>query len=379
MNRVLYIGGFMMPDGNAAAQRVLGVGKLLRLCNCDVRFCGLSRKIQLGIEEGVIEDFQYSNYPYPTSLAKWLKYLTGYDYAISEIDSYQPQIVILYNHPAFAIERIARYCHKKGIKIIADVTEWYKPEGNHLFCAIKGYDTKRRMTSSHLKLDGLICISSYLAEYYSCQGSNVLKLPPLVDIEQSKWHQTVDQHPGELRMIYAGSPGSAKDRLDLVLGALDDITPKLTKPLRFDIIGITEEQYRNTWMDATERNYVVFNGRRPHIEVIKKLIDADFQIFLRPDTLPNRAGFPTKYVETITSGTIPITNLSSNLSEYLHDGSNGFVISSLDKNAIKETLVRALTISSCQLEEMKSHIHFDEFDFRCYLRECTDFVKTLNV
>lgn len=377
MYRVLYIGGFTMPDGNAAAQRVLGVGKLLRLCNCDVRFCGLSRKIQSGIEDDVIEDFQYRNYPYPTSLAKWLKYLTGYDYAIYEIDSYQPQIVILYNHPAFAIERIARYCHKKGIKIIADVTEWYKPEGNRLFCAIKGYDTKRRMTSSHLKLDGLICISSYLAEYYHSQGLNILKLPPLVDVEQSKWHQNVNSHPGELRMVYAGSPGYAKDRLDLILDALDDIIPKLNNPFRFDIIGITEEQYRNIWLDTTKRNYVVFNGRRPHSEVINKLVEADFQIFLRPDTLPNRAGFPTKFVETITSRTIPITNLSSNLSDYLQDGGNGFVISSLDKNSIKETLDRALTIPSCQLEEMKSRIHQNEFDFRDYLKECTDFVKTL--
>lgn len=377
MSRVLYIGGFTMPDGNAAAQRVLGVGKLLRLCNCDVRFCGLSRKIQSGIEDGITEDLQYRNYPYPTSLAKWFKYLTGYDYAISEIDSYQPQIVILYNHPAFAIERIARYCHKKGIKIIADVTEWYSPEGNRWFCSIKGYDTTRRMTSSHLKLDGLICISSYLAEYYRNQGSNILKLPPLVDVEQSKWHQKVDLHPGELCMVYAGSPGSTKDRLDLILGALDDITPKLTKPFRFDIIGITAEQYRNTWIDPIERNYVVFSGRRPHTEVIRKLINADFQIFLRPDTLPNRAGFPTKFVETITSRTIPITNLSSNLSDYLCDGGNGFVIPSLDKNAIKETLDHALTIPSCQLEEMKSRIHQNEFDFRNYLKECTDFVKSL--
>lgn len=30
MKRILYIGGFDMPDGNAAAQRVLSVAKALR-------------------------------------------------------------------------------------------------------------------------------------------------------------------------------------------------------------------------------------------------------------------------------------------------------------------------------------------------------------
>ena len=368
-----------MPDGNAAAQRVLGIAKLLHLCDYDVRFCGLSRKIKSGVDNGEIEGFSYTNFPYPTSAYAWWKYLTGRDYAIPEIESYQPKFVILYNHPAFAIEHIAGYCHKKGIKVLADVTEWYEPAGNSIFRAIKGYDTRRRMTFSHLKLDGLICISSYLAEYYRNHGANVLEIPPLIDIGQSKWHQTVDSHYGELRLIYAGSPGSKKDRLDLIIKTLDKIVPHVLTPLRFDIIGIAEEQYSATWNDYVKREYIVFNGRCPHTEVIKKLLEADFQIFLRPDTLPNRAGFPTKFVETVTSGTIPITNLSSNLSKHLHDGQNGIVISSLDQDAIESSLKRALSMSANQLEKIKRNINKNEFDFRNYLMAYQEFAKTLEI
>lgn len=378
MKRALYIGGFTMPDGNAAAQRVLGVAKLLRLCDYNVRLCGLSRHITTGIEKGVIEDIPYCNYHYPASVFDWWQYLTGHGSAISEIESYQPQIVILYNHPAFAIEYIVKYCHKIGIKVLADITEWYGAYGNRIFRTIKEYDTKRRMTYSHLKLDGLICISSYLAEYYRNHNANVLELPPLVDIKQSKWHQSTEKHSDdELRMVYAGSPGTTKDRLDLILKALDNIIPTLKKTFRFDVIGITEEQYRIYWGDHTERKFVVFNGRIPHTEVIKKILEADFQIFLRPDNLTNRAGFPTKFVETITSRTLPITNLSSNLSKYLRDGHNGFVISSLDQKSIEKTLSRALFMSPCQLEDMKNNIDLNEFDFRNYLREYIDFAKTL--
>lgn len=364
-----------MPDGNAAAQRVLGVAKLLRQCDYDVRLCGLSRQINSGSQDGSVEDFEYRNYPYPTSICAWWRYLTGLDYAISEIKSYQPQVVILYNHPALAIEHIAKYCHKKGIKVLADVTEWYEPSGNCIFRFIKGYDTKRRMTYSHLRLDGLICISTYLSEYYRNRGGNVLELPPLVDIEHPKWHQMTKKHPDEIRMVYAGSPGTSKDRLDLILRALDDIVPTLSCSFRFDIIGITEEQYHNTWGDDAKRKYVVFNGRCPHTEVIQKLLEADFQIFLRPDTLPNRAGFPTKFVETITSDTLPITNLSSNLYKYLHDGYNGFIIPSLDKNAIKATLERAFTKSSRQLEDMRKNIERDRFDFHKYIDKFKKSIK----
>lgn len=377
MKRVLYIGGFTMPDGNAAAQRVIGVSKLLRLHNCDVRLCGLSRQIRLGHEDGVFEGFEYRNYPYPISISAWWRYLTGYDYALYEIDSFHPQMVILYNHPALAIERIAEYCNKKRIKVLGDITEWYEPSGNIIFRAVKGADTKRRMTFSHLKLDGLICISSYLTDYYRNRGANVLELPPLVDIQQPKWQQAKEHNSSEVKILYAGSPGTSKDRLDLILKVLDEIVPTLKKPFRFDIIGITKDQYLSTWNDYTEREYVIFNGRRPHEEVIKKLLEADFQIFLRPDNLTNRAGFPTKFVETITSGTLPITNLSSNLSYYLRDSINGFVIPSLEQKSIKETLFRALSLDFQKLEDMKTSINNREFDFHQYAKAYEKFEESL--
>lgn len=365
-----------MPDGNAAAQRVLGVAKALRECEYNVRFSGLSRTSRTP-ECRLAEDFTYINYPYPATLPAWLKYLSGRDSSIAEIKSFKPDLVILYNHPAFAIEHIAKFCHRNGIKVLADVTEWYEPQGNPVFKAIKGYDTTRRMRKSHSMTDGLICISSYLADFYRERGANVVELPPLVDTAQSKWHQHTESHPGELRFVYAGSPGSAKDRLDLILEAFDEIVPNIERIIRFDIIGITNEQYTATWSDSKHRDYVVFNGRCSHEEVIKKLLNADFQIFLRPDTLPNRAGFPTKFVETISSRTLPITNLSSNLSDYLIDGENGFVITGFDKQSIKKAVTKAFEHTIEEINNMKMRLDKDTFDYRQYTNRLTRFLDTL--
>lgn len=367
MKKVLYIGGFCMPDGNAAAQRVLGIAKAMRECDCDVRFSGLSRNIISQYEDGEIDGFEYRNYRYPASIGSWQKYLFGRDGSLFEIDNYQPQVVVLYNHPSSAIERIARYCHKKGIKVIADITEWYEPHGNPIFKAIKGYDTYRRMYKSHVELDGLICISRYLADFYKDRGITVVEIPPLVDVKQDKWHQQGNVNTTSIHIVYAGSPGAHKDRLDLILNGLDVIVSDLDCKVNFDIIGITEEQYKATWGDNARHPYATFNGRLPHNEVIKKLLNADFQIFLRPNTLPNRAGFPTKFVETITSGTLPITNLSSNLSQYLDDGKNGFVISSLDPETIRITLKNAIQLSRSEIDKMKDSLICDRFDYHNYI------------
>ena len=43
--RVLYLGGFELPDKNAAAQRVLSNAKLLREMGHDVTFAGISKDI----------------------------------------------------------------------------------------------------------------------------------------------------------------------------------------------------------------------------------------------------------------------------------------------------------------------------------------------
>lgn len=371
--RVLYIGGFCMPDGNAAAQRVLGVGKLLSECNYEVRFCGLQRNITKPVI-GNIEKFEYTNYPYPSSINAWLKYLTGRDYAISEISQYQPDIVILYNHPAFAIEHITRYCHSHGIKVIADVTEWYEPTGNPIFRFIKGADTRRRMCHSHKKLDGIICISNYLADYYTDCNLPIINLPPLVDISQCKWHQSFEKDDSVIKIVYAGSPGATKDRLDLIIQSMAAILESDNSKVRFDVIGITKEQYATTWGDKTDYPFVTFYGRLPHGKVIKHLLSADYQIFLRPDTLPNRAGFPTKFVESITSSTIPITNFSSNLSDYLKDGVNGIVVDNLNANSIKTAISRAIAECKEMRLFVKSSIKADTFDYRNYIENFNNFL-----
>lgn len=377
MKRALYIGGFCMPEGNAAAQRVLGIAKLLRECDYDVRFCGLDKNI-IEPKDGTIDGFDYRNYPYPKSVFPWWRYLTGNDYALTEIDSYRPDMVILYNHPALAIERILKYCHRKGIKVIADITEWYEAQGGFIFRTIKNADVNRRMHVSHKKLDGLICISNYLADYYKSTGIPVLNLPPLVDLSQAKWHQKIESRQDVIKLVYAGSPGSSKDRLDLIIKALDEIIPSLGTGVMFDVIGITAEQYRSTWNDVKEYPFAVFHGRIPHLDVVKHLLGADFQIFLRPDTLPNRAGFPTKFVESVTSKTLPITNLSSNLSDYMQNGVNGFVVDSLDLNSIGQALRNAMQLSSHEIEFKKSSLDSNMFDYRNYTGSATQFLKLIS-
>jgi len=375
--RALYFGGFELPDGNAAAQRVLGVGKLLRECGYEAKFYGIAHRAQVSTS-GHIDGFEFINIPYPSSLIQTINFLIGNNGTIDEIKAYNPDIVILYNYPALAIEKITKYCHRNGIKVLADITEWYDPTGSMLYKIMKRADNSRRMKFSHKKLDGLICISDFLTDYYSDSLLPILNLPPLVDITQSKWHQKVERHDNCINMVYAGTGGLTKDRLDIIIQALDKIIPSIKSEFRFSIIGITKERYKEIWNDTKDHPYIDFLGRVPHEEVIKRLLETDFQIFLREDTLRNRAGFPTKFVETISSRTIPITNLSSNLSKYMIDGKNGWVIVSPDESSIQNALLHALNMSRSAIESMKSNIVADSFDYHNHIDHFKNFIQEVN-
>lgn len=366
MQKVLYIGGFEMPDGNAAAQRVLGVAKVMHECGYEVRFLGLSRKITEP-QNGIMDGFTYTNLVYPKSPISWFKYLTGRDHSITEIQKYKPDLIVLYNHPALAIEHIAKHCKKNNIKVIADVTEWYEAGGNPVFKAIKGYDSNRRMQKSHLKLDGLICISAFLNCYYQSKGVKTIEVPPLVDISQSKWLQTSGAQKNEIQLVYAGSPGAVKDRLDVIIKALNQAVMTSSNQIKFDVIGLTKEQFIEKYSYETIPEFVMFHGRIPHTEVIKRLLAADFQVFVRPDNLTNRAGFPTKFVETITSKSLPITNLNSNLSDYLVNGYNGFLIDDKNEQSIVESISVPLSKTKSEIDRLKANIDNNTFDYHNYV------------
>ena len=223
------------------------------------------------------------------------------------IASYHPDYVILYNFPAIASLKIIRYCHKRGIKVFHDTTEWEYAEGHSPRDLIKNIDTWLRMKYCLKKMDGVIAISRYLFDYYS-PNVNTILVPPTVDLKSKKWKRERELTAGKIvKLVYAGNAGAkCKDRLDRVIDAVwryDNIELK--------VVGLTQEQYEIDFGALPEGcNNVVFTGRLPHLEAVKAVIDADFQMLIREDSLKNRAGFPTKFVESMSCCTPVIGTLT---------------------------------------------------------------------
>lgn len=369
---IVYIGGFELPDKNAAAHRVINNAKAFRTLGKHVVLIGVDKQLDGSCDifstYSVVDGFDTYAVPYPKNVKSWLKYLTSIkDYmAICEKQA-KVNMVILYNFQAFAMQRMMSYCKKQNIKCCADVTEWRSTKGEKWFYRIiKGCDTWYRMRILHMNLDGMIVISRYLQNYYR-KCKNVLYLPTLVDINEKKWKGEYKKSEQVLQLVYAGNPGH-KDRIDVLVEALE----KVSRKYKLDIIGITSKEYLQFYPHhkkiIEETKKITFHGRMIHSNALEYIKKANYSCFFRENDRVSKAGFPTKFAEAITCGTPVLTNDTSNIREYAKNGMDLLIVDNINVNKIAE-----------KIETLKFQINVNRniFDYHNFITEIEKFILNL--
>ena len=317
---LLYVGGFVLPDKNAAAQRVVGIAKAARDAGYKIVFLNFSPDCE---EPHQIEYFGFECFECPQK--EWDVARVDIDRVIdvcARIEGLKG--IIAYNYPAPALSRLLGYCKANHLKCVGDVTEWYSiADVSFIKKLPKGIDIAWRMRSLNNKCDGLIVISDFLEEHYS--GRTSVNIPPLVDCSDEKWPQIAKPDDEVVRLIYAGVPSKTKERLDLICDAVLALSNDCEIVL--DIVGITSADYASIYGQGLKENACIkFHGRVEHKTVLEMVAGSTYSIIVRDDNRVTRAGFPTKFAESIACGTPVITNDNSCLEKYLHGGQCGYLV-----------------------------------------------------
>ena len=387
---VVYIGHFDLPDRNAAAHRVRGNARILRDLGYRVILLGATRakasKAELEPADSGEHGIEAWHMAYPGSRREWLARIGSADplravLAAARVDDLA--LTICYNYPALAQARIARLARRLGARAVADCTEWYAREREgSLASLIKNMDTPLRMLWINRRMDGLITTSPFITRFYADRAQPIVELPTIQ--RRAVELISVSPTPGDRRrLVFAGSgldPKSAskgreglKDRLDWVLELLGAARKRGAR-FHLDVFGISEADYRilipsHGALLQELRGCVTFHGRVPHAAVLGSLMAADFSIFLRRETRLTKAGFASKFSESITYGTPVICTHSPSLERWMEEGVNGFRIDCSDMAAAGERLAQILSLPADRVRAMKAacaarqpfaHEHFIE-------------------
>lgn len=331
--QILYVGSFRLPDHNAAAQRVLGNAKALRLLGYDVVLAETGHiKGHGGLAQRLPDHEGFACYRLPM---KEKPILDHPQFSVRQVKALlkameNPRAVIAYNYPSVPLARLGVHCRRLGIACAADVTEWYGIGhlSSSLAKLVKWTDTEFRMRIIHRRLDAVMVISGYLEDFYLRRtGPRVVKIPPLVDVHDEKWAKQTPRDEFEtLRLVYAGSASAEKERLDRTVTAV--LAAALTIPVHLDVVGVTADQFKALYPSTArpDTDLVTFHGRVSHQEALAWVAQADYSVIARDRSRVTDAGFPTKFVESISLGTPALVSPHPDLSTLLTSGRNGAVV-----------------------------------------------------
>ena len=376
--KILYVGGFELPDRNAAAHRVLNNAKVFRELGYQTVFCGVDKDIKNAPK--TVCGFENNPLSYPKGAKDWFFSLLDISHYLKVLDSNADiKLVMCYNLHALPLMRLIRVCKKRGIKIAADCTEWYENKPSlHPVKMIKCIDTALAMRAQK-KLDGMIAISSYLENYYKPFVPVMLRLPPLVDVSDEKWQHPLLQKSGRLKLVYSGSPGDTKDKLGQIVRLLAD----LCYDFEFKVVGVTKQQFLQTFNNCESYitklgNKLVFAGRVSHSESVRALYEADYCVFVRDCTRKNTAGFPTKFVECFTSGVGIIASDISDIKNYFPVDSVSVLCADSTDKSIAAALETALCKDVCEIRKNKRNgLENNPFDIKNNLEVIRVFLSDL--
>ncbi len=356
---VAYVGPFHYPEGGAASRRVLGMAESLSLAGYDVVIASgagdsLEDEGQVvsqseGISYCLLAERVAEHWPRPLRRFRYAR-MGGRTVEWLASRPTLPAAVILYSGYTPYLQRLLPWTRNSGVRLLFDAVEWYEPAHpwGYLTSPYQ-WNIEWAMRCLVLRTDGVIAISSYLANYYRDRGLPVVVVPPTTSaISPGDWKP--DSH---LRLCYAGNPGN-KDDLALILRAVARLYSAgvaihltVAGPARASVMGMLGEP------PDREIPWLCVPGMLGQLDVKRLVGGVDFNIFVRQSCRVSQAGFPTKFVESLASGTPVITNLTSDLHLYLRDGQTGLVCRAPDLEAVVSVLARASKLVEVSMRRMR--------------------------
>lgn len=378
-NIFLIISGDRYPEGDAGAVREHAFASILQ----DIGYTpivislGTSTNFKMKTYDGV----SYYSLRYKTQNIVFralgrLLYNRNLNRILKKLDKSQIKGIMYVSGGINTLGYVVNFAKENSIQLYHDSVEWYSPEefvDGEQNPAYKGNNIlNTRLIGKGWKT---IAISTYLYEHFKDRCDNAIRIPVIMNVSdiESNLKPSADSSD-KIKFVYAGSPGR-KDYLAEIISGFSMLSAVELKKVELHIVGVTVEQLvdicgaKLSDIEKLGQSLIAY-GRLPREKTVEKVRMADFSLLLRDETLRYaKAGFPTKIVESLACGTPPMCNYSSDLSMYLVDGENAFIINGHNAQAVNVTLERILCLDKTRFDRIRVNARATAekcFDYRNY-------------
>lgn len=359
---VLYTGAFRFPDQDAAAFRVLSVAELFKSSGSNVVFAGWENDYQ-GMKQYVYKEYNcFSQNEFRSGEINPIRRLLGFLFRGHKTAKWiwnnreNFDVVVAYNPTVFFSLILLLIRKLAPFKVVLDSTEWY--ESAHLpggRFGLAAFENWVRMNFVYKLFSNAICISSYLEKHLLVKNS--IRIPPLLPEDNAITLDRPDINAG-VNLIYAGEIGK-KDRLVALIASLPEIQEKIRIRIQIHVVGMSWNDLsvlirRNNLNPNYLSSFVLCYGRLTRHEVLRLYSICHFSVLFRDFKRYALAGFPTKAMESLASGCPIITNATGDLSNFLENGANAFIVQESELSQKLPTLLSHALSGACYLTMVES-------------------------
>lgn len=341
--------------------------------------------IRLGYDVYILHKGAYSSNTNPITISchnnnRFIKYFGFSRIVISHLNelrrSSRIDAVITYGF----FKSIYHWCAKNDIKCVVDVVEWYsKEQFKRWYFAIPYLKKECEIRNIAKSKANVIAISSFLEKYFRKLGHKTVRIPIITD-KPVKYNRT-EISTDRVKIIYAGSH-ILMDNVLLIIKTISELALDTQKRILFSIYGLRRErilQYISESELAKVDDSVKIYGRRPNNEIIEAYKKSHFSIVIRdPELRVNKAGFPSKVIESMKMGVPVICNYSSDLNLYLKDNINCIISNDISQEALTNAILKVLAINASEYSQISLNAQKTvekEFNISTYAKECEDIIK----
>lgn len=261
----------------------------------------------------------------------------------------KPDIIVTYGSSTRIFPFLWIYCKFFRIRLVVDIVEWY--DYSHVPLGRFGpfaLDTYLSMHFWNKMADGLIVISSFLLEFYSKSNKPVV-LVPILKLELFQKFINLDIIESKpIDICYIGYPGKKDLILEFIL-ALNKFDGCL---INFHLVGVSKSELSNL-VHFPLPSYIIAHGKVKRDSAMRILAQSHYSIILRPNERFAHAGFPTKFVESLSCGTPVISNLTSDISKYLIDLENGIILNDISEIDIISSLFKVCSLKNEEYTQIR--------------------------